>query len=587
MASILLLALALGARAVELEPVPESPAPLLTPRPFSAALPQNAEASVPPEAVLPIQPFVEPQAVIPPAHASLTQVGQSLQRSESLPESQRGDAQRFTLDESFDLRPTLRSGGLVCAQCAGFDSADVDAFRESEPFDIPERLEQDLPSRRNDRDWTKETSLHAHSHLSDGTMTPEAVVERAAREGVKKLALSDHDTVAGVQRAYRKAKELGLDFHPSAELTARGGVHVGAVDIDAFNPKLTALLARVRAARYKHAEEMAKYLNSDELLDNLEELARNWSDRPRAGLHELEFSEGAPRGPPAESRGNLAQKALEAARAFRERGGTITIEQIVAESKYEEGGTIEFPHIARALRTQGLLENVDDAFDTFFKKLPAMPDVPPDPAAKEVVDAVHAAGGKAFLNHPYTVRGRSDAERDRRIRVLLQDGFDGIEVYRPSNATSPEGRRRADERVAKYLSWAEELGLIVGNGADFHGDDTHLNHIVVWMPRTHEATLTRALDESRRRAVEVLERAERRPRPGVPALLPPLLMAGTAASKAPAVLLIAMTLAFVGGFSYLVLREKTRASTKIAFALMILSALAFVTSVFAGAFLLR
>lgn len=465
--SLLALLLASSVHAVELDapisPVSPAPAPLVAPDAL-----QNA-------AIAPLSPLGIPASALPALEASVPQVpaaaqptasasAQALQAPLASAQAQNNPAAAVpALDAAFDGAHAFQNAA------AGF----VATREDGAPGPI---VEEAQPA----AGFTKETSLHAHSYFSDGTMTPEAVVERAAREGVKKLALSDHDSVAGIQRAWRKAKELGLDFHPSAELTARGGVHVGAVDMDIFNPKLTALLGRVRAARHKHAEAMAEYLNSEQVEKDLEKLSSD----------------------------SRARKSLDALREFRSRGGRIAIEHIVAESQYESGGTIEMPHVARALLRAGLIENVDDAFDTFFKTLPPLKDVPPDPTVEEVLEVVHAAGGKAFLNHPYTVRGRDDADKDRKAYEILKKGFDGVEAYRPSNATSQEGKRRAAERTAKYVKWAGELGLIVGNGADFHGDDTHLNHIVVWMPQDLEAKLLTALRPAQRAALAALERSE-------------------------------------------------------------------------------
>jgi len=471
------LLLATCARGAELDipldlPAAPTPAPLAAPEslPASAiapivgnAIPDAAEGGSPPLAASSLaQPLAAASAAQPASAQTLALVGNAIAKA----------------DEG-------GSPPLAAAQSAldaAFDGEAERPFANASAGFLATRGEQGpaVEERSPGEGFTKETSLHAHSYFSDGTMTPEAVVERAQREGVRKMALSDHDSVAGVRRAWLKAKELGVDFHPAAELTARGGVHVGAVDMDIFNPKLTALLDRVRAARHKHAEGMSDYLNGDQVESDLEKLGRD----------------------------SRAVKSIEALREFRSRGGRITVEQIAAESKYDEGGTIEMPHVARALLRAGLIANVDDAFDTFFKTLPPLKDVPPDPTVEEVLDVVHAAGGKAFLNHPYTVRGRDDADRDRKAYAILKKGFDGVEAYRPSNATSPDGKRRAAERTAKYVRWAGELNLIVGNGADFHGDDTHLNHIVVWMPAELEAKLLDALRPAQRQALAALERAE-------------------------------------------------------------------------------
>lgn len=339
------------------------------------------------------------------------------------------------------------------------------------PFPIPARLEPYLPSaaEKNPQDWSGRATLHLHSIYSDGTMTPEAVIEGAYQKGVRVVSLTDHDTSAGVQRAYEKVKELNranptdpMEFHPGIEMTARGGAHIGAVDVDISNPKLVALLERVRLARYQKAKGMIDNLNA---LDEL-----------------------------------------------KQKGITLTIDEVKAFSQHDAGGTIEIPHIARALVKHGLIEHVDDAYDTYLKgDIFTVPGVAADPTADEVVETIHDAGGKAFLNHPYTVRGQTDAEKDAAVEQMLGLGMDGIEVYRPSHATSENGKRQADERAAKYILWTEKYNLMVGNGADFHGTDTHLDQMVVMMHKEFEAKLEAGLRDANQKAIASLERQGAQP----------------------------------------------------------------------------
>ena len=284
------------------------------------------------------------------------------------------------------------------------------------------------------KDWTGRMTLHLHSLFSDGTMTPEAVVEAAYKLGVRVLAVTDHDTVAGVVRAWRKAKELGMEFHTGAELTARGGVHIGALDIDIYSPKFAALVSRVRVARWARAQAIIKHLNA---LDEL-----------------------------------------------KGKNIVLTMAEVEVKSSHKDGGTIELPHIARVLLDKGLIHSVDEAFNKYLKgDIAGDSGAEPDPTVDEVLEAIHAAGGKAIFNHPYTVDGKDDAQKDERINAIIEKGMDGIEAYRPSNATSENGKRKAEERIKKYLKLADKYNLFAAPGADFHGMDTHLDHLVVWMPK--------------------------------------------------------------------------------------------------------
>jgi predicted metal-dependent phosphoesterase TrpH len=87
--------------------------------------------------------------------------------------------------------------------------------------------------------------LHTHSNCSDGSLTPAALVQLAATAGVQVLALTDHDTVAGLDEAHRAAAERGLNLVPGVEISASWraqAVHVLGLWIDPASPELTGML---------------------------------------------------------------------------------------------------------------------------------------------------------------------------------------------------------------------------------------------------------------------------------------------------------------------------------------------------------
>lgn len=444
------------------------PAPLLTSQlPVAGAAPSlqgGLLPSVPRLAIfLPAMPFAAPVAValaparvapvaaaasdaprpdMPSGRAALDSLGAGITSAPS----DSGNA-RKALDRSFDgaSRPAASrepvhhwesEQGTLSVLPRRHDSRDGDQAS----LRIPPELVDLVPSarQRNPGDWTKRISFHLHSVYSDGTLQPEEVIARAAAKGVEVLSLTDHDTVAGIARAREKARELGLTFHAGVELSAGGGVHINAIGVDETNPKLLALIERVRAQRLIRAQTIVEHLNA----------------------------------------------RFERSTDPRERAVRLTVEEVKAKSMHDQGGTIEIPHVARVLIDKGLISRVDEAYRTYLTpNVLTDPRVPDSPEVEEVLEAVHAAGGKAFLNHPYTVRGANQAERDAKVQAVLDKGLDGIEVYRHSRARSESGKRALDSRTAKYLRWAMERGLLIGNGADYHGTDTSLSSLIVWMPK--------------------------------------------------------------------------------------------------------
>ena len=105
--------------------------------------------------------------------------------------------------------------------------------------------------------------LHSHSVVSDGTLTPEALAERAKTNGVELWSLTDHDEVDGQQRAAAAAQALGLDFLSGCEISvsfAGVTVHIVGLGFDAQDVQLRDGLARTRGGRDARAREMSAEL---------------------------------------------------------------------------------------------------------------------------------------------------------------------------------------------------------------------------------------------------------------------------------------------------------------------------------------
>ncbi|MET1116824.1 MAG: 3',5'-nucleoside bisphosphate phosphatase [Comamonas sp.] len=105
--------------------------------------------------------------------------------------------------------------------------------------------------------------LHCHSIISDGTLTPEALAARARTSGVELWALTDHDEIAGQQRAADAARAEGVAYLTGVEISvtfAHETVHIVGLGFDAGNAALHEGLAQVRGGRGPRALEMARQL---------------------------------------------------------------------------------------------------------------------------------------------------------------------------------------------------------------------------------------------------------------------------------------------------------------------------------------
>lgn len=105
--------------------------------------------------------------------------------------------------------------------------------------------------------------LHCHSNVSDGTLTPEAVAERAAANGVALWSLTDHDEVGGQHRAHTAAARLGMGYLPGTEISvtfAGKTVHIVGLGFDPDDEQLVQGLADTRNGRERRARDIAAEL---------------------------------------------------------------------------------------------------------------------------------------------------------------------------------------------------------------------------------------------------------------------------------------------------------------------------------------
>jgi predicted metal-dependent phosphoesterase TrpH len=241
--------------------------------------------------------------------------------------------------------------------------------------------------------------LHTHSLHSDGTLAPAELVARAAARGVALLALTDHDTTAGLAEARQAATAAGIRFVDGVEITAgwRGQeIHVVGLGIDPASPPLQAHLATLLAVRRARVAAIG------------ERLRRN----PR----------------------------------FRDRD--------LAAGVLREATVPTRTHLARALVAAGDAESTQDAFDRWLGRGKAG-HVPQEwPGLDAAIGAITVAGGHAVLAHPHRYKLSSGALGNLcgEFRAL---GGAGLEVSLP--ALSPNDSARL-ARLARSHSLAGSAG---------------------------------------------------------------------------------------------------------------------------------
>lgn len=120
--------------------------------------------------------------------------------------------------------------------------------------------------------------LHSHSTASDGTLSPAELVRRAHQQGVRALALTDHDTTAGLDEAQRAAAATGLQLVPGVEISVtweRRTVHIVGLNVDSSDRGLQAGLERLRQFRDWRAAEIGRRLGKAGVPDALAGASRH------------------------------------------------------------------------------------------------------------------------------------------------------------------------------------------------------------------------------------------------------------------------------------------------------------------------
>ncbi|MEO8273876.1 MAG: GNAT family N-acetyltransferase [Chloroflexota bacterium] len=279
--------------------------------------------------------------------------------------------------------------------------------------------------------------LHSHTSRSDGILTPSELVQAAHAAGLRVLAITDHDTLAGVRDLRRSSGiPAGLEVLPGIELNSvvtepaelgEGEVHVLGIGVDPDDDELEDALSRQRTSRRRRFERMVRR------------------------LRELDMSVDA---------------ALE------------------LQPPTNDDDALGRPRIARAMIAAGYATSVEDAFNRHLSK--GRPAYVPRLGlnAIESIRAIRSAGGLASLAH-----FAEAPEHIPFLRELIDAGLNGLEVY-----------YRAYELpvVHALRKVASDLRLVMTGGTDFHGDrESYAEaHAQLWVPDEIEPPLRNALRHS-------------------------------------------------------------------------------------------
>lgn len=246
--------------------------------------------------------------------------------------------------------------------------------------------------------------LHSHTTASDGRLLPNELIDRALSFNLEVLAITDHDTVDGLQPAhdYINDNQLPLKLINGIEISTvwqNKDIHIVGLNIDPESPELNALIEQQKRHREGRAELIAHRLSKATREGVLEEVKIIAGDAP-----------------------------------------------------------ITRAHFAKWLVEQGYAKTMQQVFKKYLtRNNPGY--VPPTWCSmKDAIDAIHAAGGQAVLAHP----GRYDLTAKwikRLLAAFVEAGGDAMEIAQPQQGQQ-ERRNLAD--------YAIQYKLLASQGSDFH-----------------------------------------------------------------------------------------------------------------------
>lgn len=251
--------------------------------------------------------------------------------------------------------------------------------------------------------------LHCHSNISDGTLTPAEVVERAHSRGVKVLALTDHDDMDGLDEARSAASQHGMTFINGVEISVtwrKHTLHIVGLNVDPNFAPLQLGLLSVRSGRGARAQKMS-------------------DDLARAGIN------------------GVFQGAIKYANNPNMIGRT---------------------HFARYLVEAGYCKDVKSVFNRYL--VIGKPGYVPHQWAelKDAISWIKGSGGIAVLAHPgrYMV-GKHSMGKKTMFELLSEFvalGGQALEVVTGSHTP---------EQYAEFAHYARQFNLFASCGSDFHG----------------------------------------------------------------------------------------------------------------------
>ncbi|MDH3359790.1 MAG: PHP domain-containing protein [Desulfobulbaceae bacterium] len=241
--------------------------------------------------------------------------------------------------------------------------------------------------------------LHTHSTYSDGTKSPTELIELAHKVSLQAIAITDHDTTAGIPEAMAHGQKMGVEVVSGVEVSA---------DLDGIPMHILGY----------------NFVTEDSLLQKR--------------LRVLQDARH--------------QRNLQIFAKLRELGFPITIDEVPPTP-----GQVGRPHIARLLISKGIVKNMDQAFTRFLRRGSSAYVQCYRMSAAETITMIHEAGGLAFLAHP-TANDRQMKYVPQLLTDLKKLGLDGLELHYPTHTSKTvKTLRRLGDKLGLLYSGGSDF----------------------------------------------------------------------------------------------------------------------------------
>jgi len=221
--------------------------------------------------------------------------------------------------------------------------------------------------------------LHTHTTASDGTLSPKELVELAKRCGLSGIAITDHDTIDGLEEGLATGKRTGIEVMTGVEISAepeKGTLHILGYGIDHKNPKLNKVLGDLIKSRNNRNERIITKL--------------------------------------------------------KEQGIDINIGEVESVAG---GEVIGRPHFAKIMINKGYARNTKEVFDVYLGRGGKCYLDKERLTLQKSVELIKESGGVPVLAHPSTLGIKDESELRKALKKMRDIGIEGIEAYYSEHST--------------------------------------------------------------------------------------------------------------------------------------------------------